>query len=82
MKKSKIIPRRQTNTFSLEARQRWNTIPESIQKKILDNIWCSKCSGTATIILESAKMERDGLILRGKCIACGQEVCRFVEPEN
>ena len=82
MNKSKIIPLRQTNLFSLEAGKRWNKIPASIQKNILDNVWCSKCSGSATIILESAKMERHDLILRGKCRACGQEVCRLVEPEH
>ena len=82
MNKSKIIPLRQTNLFSLEAVKRWNKIPESIQKKILDNVWCSNCSGSATIILESAKMEQKDLILRGKCRVCGQEVCRVVEPEN
>ena len=50
--------------------------------KILDNVWCGGCSGAMTTILESAKMEQRYLILRGKCKACDQEICRVVEAED
>ncbi|MBF8277565.1 MAG: hypothetical protein HW390_2638 [Candidatus Brocadiaceae bacterium] len=68
--------------FSRDAMERWNKIPKSAQVLILANVWCGGCSGTASIVLESAEMERCDLILRGKCKTCGHEVCRAVEPEN
>ena len=68
--------------FDKEANERWNKIPKLIQVQILDNVWCSGCSAVSNISLESAKMQQRDLILRGKCKACGQEVCRVVEPET
>jgi hypothetical protein len=68
--------------FEIKASERWNKISKEVQAKILDNAWCRGCSGARTIILESAKMEQRDLILRGKCKACGQEICRVVEPED
>lgn len=82
MKENKITPIRKSSPFSSEAEIRWGTIPKQIQKNILDNVWCSHCSHQTTLILESAKMERKDLILRGTCKVCGKSVCRVVEPEN
>jgi hypothetical protein len=69
------------NIFTLEARQRWNKIPEWERKKILDNVFCGRCLGSVTMILETAKMKGKHLILRGKCRNCGKDICRVVEPE-
>jgi hypothetical protein len=80
--KGKIVPFRPADPFSKEAKERWNRIPKSAQDQILKNVYCVKCLGAVPIILQSAVMERDDLILRGKCKVCGQEVCRLVEPEN
>ncbi len=82
MTKGKIIPFPQKLPFSFEAAKRWNKIPKSIQKEILDHVWCGNCVGSCTVIVESAKIERDDLIIRGKCRICGNEVCRLIEPEN
>jgi len=68
--------------FTPEARYRWKKIPEWARKKILDNVFCSKCLSSVTILLETAEMNGKDLILRGKCKQCGKDVCRLVEPEN
>jgi len=73
---------RPRDTFTPEARSRWEKIPEWAQKKILDNVFCAKCLGSITIILETAEMKGKDLILKGKCKKCGKGVCRVVEPED
>lgn len=70
------------NSFTPEARCRWKKIPKWAQKKILDNVFCSKCLDSVTIILEKAEMNGKDLVLQGKCQNCGKDVCRMVEPED
>lgn len=57
-------------------------IPKEAQARILANVWCGKCIGSVDILLATAEMIDKDLILRGKCKACGKNVCRVVEPEN
>jgi hypothetical protein len=78
MIQGKIIPFPLKNPFSAEAEKRWNKIDKSIQKEISKNVWCSYCSSASTILLESAKMEHNDLILNGNCKVCGNEICRVV----
>lgn len=71
-----------TGIFTPSAAKRWKRIPKWAQKKILAKVWCGKCLGSVQIVLESAKMRKRDLILRGKCKTCGKNVCRVVEPEG
>jgi len=82
MDKRKVIPLRPVTPFIKEAEKRWSRIPKSAQARTLKNVFCVNCADSVPIILESAKMERDDLILRGKCKVCGHKVCQLVEPEN
>lgn len=82
MNNRKIVLIRPSELFTKEAKERWNKIPKSAQTQILNNVFCGKCLNSVPIILETAKMQRDDLILREKCEVCGQEVCRLVESEN
>lgn len=68
--------------FAPDAARRWKKVPEWAREQILDNVFCTKCLGSVTIVLETAKMEQKALFLRGKCKFCGNEVCRVVEPED
>ena len=77
-----IQPIQPGDAFTPEGRRRWERIPEWAQKKILDNVFCSKCLGSVTILLETGEMKGKDLILKGKCQHCGKDVCRVVEPEN
>ena len=73
---------RPKNQFTPAAAKRWEQIPKEAQAKILANVWCGNCVGSVDILLETAEMIDQDLILRGKCKACGKNVCRVVEPEN
>ncbi|OFW32816.1 MAG: hypothetical protein A2074_05330 [Candidatus Aquicultor primus] len=68
--------------FSKDAKKRWDKIPKWARAKIVDNVYCGKCMGAVSIVLETAKMQNANLILRGKCKTCGHEVCSLVEPER
>jgi len=71
-----------SDPFTPAAALRWKKIPQWAQKKILDNVFCGKCLGAVHIVLETAKIRKKDLILKGKCKTCGKNVCRVVEPEN
>ena len=77
-----IMPIHPTDPFTPEAARRWKRIPQWAQEKILDNVYCGKCVGSVPIALETAEMEQEDLILRGKCKNCGKGICRVVEPEQ
>ena len=76
----KVVPIRPADPFTKEAKERWNRVPKWVQDRILENVYCVKCLKSVPIVLETAKMQKNDLILRGKCKICGQEVCRLVEP--
>ncbi|MCI5136934.1 MAG: hypothetical protein D3922_00635 [Candidatus Electrothrix sp. AR1] len=68
--------------FSQEALERWGKIEEWAQEKILANVWCNNCRSPVSILLKSAEMVQDDLVLCGKCKRCGHDACRVVEPED
>lgn len=77
-----IKPNEHEDVFTPQALLRWKKVPEWARKKILNNVFCSRCRGSVTILLETAEMKDKDLILRGKCQNCGKNICRVVEPEN
>jgi hypothetical protein len=77
----------ETKTISLPkltapAKKRWNRIPETIRKDIMDNVWCTSCRAGTSMQLREGVMEQRSLVLRGVCKRCGGEVARVIEPEN
>lgn len=77
-----IMPIHPTNPFTPEAAKHWKKIPKWAQEKILANVFCGKCLGAVSIVLETAEMKKKDLILKGKCKNCGKDVYRVVEPED
>ena len=59
--------------FTADAKKRWDRIPKWAQTGILDSVYCVKCLKSVPIVLETAKMQRDDLILRGKCKSAGMK---------
>lgn len=53
-------------------------IPKEFRKKVLSNVFCSKCSVT-TIVDYSFTAEKDGIMICGKCKKYGEDVARYVE---
>lgn len=64
------------------AKKHWRQIPEEERKKILSNVWCSRCHKVVTLQLREGKMEGRSLVLKGTCKTCGGEAARVVEPEE
>jgi len=67
--------------WSVPATQRWKRIPAGIKKRILDNVWCTKCATCVSMELQNGDMDGDCLILHGTCKRCGGNVNRLIEPE-
>ncbi|HNY97338.1 MAG TPA: DUF6429 family protein [Smithellaceae bacterium] len=62
------------------AKKRWDEIPEQMRKKILENVWCSKCLTMVKLQLREGRMSGRSLVLKGVCNTCGGEAARVIEP--
>lgn len=65
--------------IDIEAAKKWNTIQKNIQELLLNNVYCSACGTTTTIIEYSINNHKTGIILKGKCKKCNKSVARVVE---
>ena len=65
--------------FDKKAMRKFNQIPDDIKSKILSNVYCSNCKDTVKIINFTATVDRDDLLLRGKCERCSGDVTRLIE---
>jgi hypothetical protein len=68
--------------FTPQAQRRWDKIPKWAQERILNNVFCGGCLGSVPINLQSGKMKKDMLVLKGTCRICGRDIVRAVEPED
>ena len=76
-KKAAVI---QLPKFTPDARSRWDQVPESVRKEILDCVWCSHCRIGTSLQLRVGKMSGRSLVLQGTCKKCGGEAARVIEP--
>ncbi|MBY7145027.1 hypothetical protein KFZ56_18580 [Virgibacillus sp. NKC19-3] len=63
-----------------KAAQKWSKIPKDIQMRLLSNVFCVNCTET-TIIDYDMHDDEHGILLKGKCKKCGEDVARLVEDE-
>ena len=68
-------------SFSSPARQRWESIPSDIRKRLLGNVWCGQCRGETIIRNFSGTIKGGDLLLVGICGACGSDVARVIERD-
>lgn len=66
------------NTVDFKAMQKRNKIPKDFQQKIIDNVFYKNCI-TTTIIDYEIESDKFGVLLKGKCKKCGNDVVRLVE---
>ena len=76
-KEMKTIP---LPKFTSDAKKRWEQVPESARKEIMESVWCSQCRTGVPMRLREGKMSGGSLVLRGTCKKCGSEVARVIEP--
>ena len=65
--------------FTPEAETAWAAIPTGAKEKLLSKVWCLHCRTTTVIVDFGGRVEREDLILHGRCANCGAEVARVVE---
>ena len=65
--------------FDKKAMQKFNEIPDDMKSKLLSNVYCSNCKDMVKIVDFEATMERDDLMLKGKCENCSGKVARLIE---
>ena len=65
--------------FDKKAMNKFNQIPDDIKSKLLSNVYCSKCADMVKIADFEATMDKDDLILKGKCEKCSSNVARLIE---
>lgn len=64
--------------IDVKAAKKWNQVPKDLQRKIIENVFCSDCFVT-TIVDYSLRDDPHGVLLKGKCKNCGKAVARLVE---
>ena len=67
--------------FTPAARRLWAHIPEPIQRRLLDNVWCSAGHHVTTMVDYRGQVKGGDLVLTGICATCGTTVIRLVESE-
>ena len=65
--------------FDKKAMQKFNQIPDDIKSKILSNVYCSNCKDMVKIVEFEATVDKDDLVLKGKCENCSGKVVRLIE---
>lgn len=65
--------------FTRLARQRWESIPANIRRRLLANVWCIHCHHEVTITNFSGTVKSGNLLLAGKCAECHGDVARVIE---
>jgi hypothetical protein len=65
--------------FTKPVRQRWESIPADIRKRLLFNVWCGQCRHETTITNFSGTIKSGNLLLVGKCAECHGNVARVIE---
>jgi len=66
-------------SFTKPARQRWESVPADIRKRLLTNVWCGHCRHETTITNFSGTIKGGDLLLVGKCAECRSDVARVIE---
>lgn len=66
-------------SFTKPARQRWESIPADIRKRLLSYVWCGYCRHETTITNFSGTIKGGDLLLVGKCAECRSDVARVIE---
>lgn len=69
-----------SNISDIEAIREWNRIPEEMRKRLLQNVYCGNCGVTTIAPGYTITKEKGlGILLNGKCLKCGHDVCRVIE---
>ena len=63
----------------MDANKKWLAIPEEIRSKLRSNVFCANCGDAVTIESFTIEDHPVGIVLKGKCKVCGNDVARVIE---
>jgi len=66
------------SVIDFQAVQKWARFPKDIQELLINNVYCSSC-GVTTITKYTLHDDKWGVLLKGKCKKCGNDVAKLVE---
>lgn len=64
----------------IAALRKWRKLDKDTQNRLLANAFCVNCFVT-TIVDYEITSDKLGIVLRGKCKHCGEDVARVIEDE-
>lgn len=64
----------------IAALRKWSKLDRVTQNRLLANVFCIDCVVTTAIDYEVVSGE-EGILIKGKCKKCGQDVARVVEED-
>jgi hypothetical protein len=75
------FPDKNTNSdgFTPEARERWESIPGDVRLLLLNNAYCSTCKKPTGIRNPGGSIQNGALLLHGTCMECGNAIARVVD---
>jgi hypothetical protein len=62
-----------------QAKKLWEMVPKEVRMKLLNNVWCTRCSEVRGIGNVDMTVDGGDLLLKGICSTCGGNVARVVE---
>jgi len=57
----------------------WESIPNHVRVKLLNNAYCSHCRGVCSIADAYVVLEGECFLIKGDCVDCHGPVARYVE---
>ena len=66
-------------SFSKPAARLWAKVPDPMKTRLLNNVWCSQCRHSVTILCYSGRVMGRDLLLSGLCCDCSGKVSRVIE---
>lgn len=64
-----------------QAKVIWESIPQPVRLKLLNNVFCVECKKTTGVGKIKMTVESGDLLINGVCTSCGSKVARLVESE-
>lgn len=67
------------DVVSFTANKKWLSIPKETRRMLEQNVFCSSCLDAVTIEKYIVEDSPSGIVLRGKCKSCGNDVARVID---
>ncbi|MBB5172516.1 hypothetical protein [Texcoconibacillus texcoconensis] len=63
----------------INAARKWANISKDMRQRLLNNVFCLNCADATRIVKYDIHDDELGVVLKGQCQTCGQNVARVIE---